>query len=142
MLILWPWPNRYPELLRDDVLKPRLLHPLFQLTPRIGVLTKVLARLQQRVHPHTDSHVRLHRPVLGVVFEMEILELGIPAWLGVVEGLTHEFGPVGDGASHVADVDKVEGGLEGPEGFGVVDFEFDVFGDPNRIWSALDQRPT
>ena len=48
----------------------------------------------------------------------------------MLEGLGDEFGPVADGGRHVAGVDEVEGRLEGPGLFGIVDFEFDVVGDP------------
>ena len=48
----------------------------------------------------------------------------------MLEGLSDELRPVADGSRHVACVDEVEGRLEGPGLFGVVDFEFDVVGDP------------
>ncbi len=65
--------------------------------------------------------------------EHKILKFGIPARFGVFKRLLDKFGPVADGGGHVAGVDEVEGFLEGPGLFCVVDFEFDVVGHPWRM---------
>lgn len=69
-------------------------------------------------------------PVFGVQAEVVVLELGVPAGRGGSEALPDQLLPVGDGGCEVAAVDEVEGVLEGPVFFRVVDFEFDVGGDP------------
>lgn len=77
------------------------------------------------------------RPVIGIVHELKVLQLGIPALDRVFEGLADEPGPIGNGGSEVADEDEVEILLEGPLLFGVVDFEFDVGGDPALMSTSL-----
>lgn len=68
--------------------------------------------------------------ILGVVDKVVILELGIPSRFCKLERLGHQFRPIYDGGSEVADVDDVELLGKGPGFFAVVDFEFDVWWNP------------
>lgn len=49
--------------------------------------------------------------------------------MGALVGLAEEVGPVGEAAGHQAGVDEVEFVLVEPGIFGVVDDEFEVWGD-------------
>lgn len=75
--------------------------------------------------------------IFGVIFEVVILELGIPARLGELQRLRHETRPVLDGGGEVAGVHNVKLLLERPRFLAVVDFEFDVGWDP-RIFVGSD----
>lgn len=68
--------------------------------------------------------------VFGVILEVVILELGIPAGLGELERLRREARPVLDGGGEVTGVHDVEFFLERPRLLAVVDFEFHVGWDP------------
>ena len=132
MLILRPRPNRQPKPLRHHALKARLPHPPLQPDPRLRIPPEIPTRLQQRAGPFADREVFPEGAVFGVVAEVEVLELGPGAGCEGGEDVGDEPWPGGDGGGHVAGVDEVEWIGPGPGGFAVVDFEFDVGGDPGK----------
>ncbi|KAL9607613.1 MAG: hypothetical protein Q9167_007491 [Letrouitia subvulpina] len=76
-----------------------------------------------------------------MILEIIILELGVPAWFCGIERLGYKLRPVLDRGGKVADVDNVKRFTEGPRLLAVVDFEFDVGGDPacETIHTKLDR---
>ena len=69
--------------------------------------------------------------------ETVVLEFAVSADLCGLEALAHKLGPVAYGSGEVAAVDVVEFLWEGPDFFCVVDFEFDVGGDPGFSVSVV-----
>lgn len=57
------------------------------------------------------------------VTKSEFLDFEPPTGSEMLEGLAKEFGPVAHSDIEKAEVDKVEGVMEGPVGLDVVDFE-------------------
>lgn len=73
-----------------------------------------------------------------MILEIVILKLGVPAWLCGIEGLRYKLRPVLDRGGEIAGMNNVKGLAEGPRLLAVVDFEFDVGGNPacqvRRYW--------
>ena len=130
MFILRPRPNRDAILPRDQRLEARVVHPPLQLRPGARIAPEIPRGFQESVGPLGDRALGAHAAVFGVVCQLEILEFRVAAGFGEGEGLRHEGWPGDDGSGHVAAVDEVEGLLEGPGLFDVVDFEFHVGRDP------------
>ena len=133
MFILRPRANRQAILLMLHILKPHLAHPSLNLTPRARIPPKLDRRINQSRNPLLDLMLRLHASILTIIRNIEILELGPAARLGSIIRLTNKTGPIRDRSSKVAEVDKVEFMGERPRFLGVVDFEFNVGGDPGGL---------
>lgn len=73
-----------------------------------------------------------------MILEIIILELGVPARFCGIERLRYKLRPVLDRGGEVADVNNVKRFAEGPRLLAVVDFEFDIGGNPTcevrRFW--------
>ena len=126
MGILRPRSDRNPESLGHDTLIPGLTHVSLQFVARIGIPSEIVNRLQQRLDPLADRPIVRQGPVLGIVRDVEVLDLGPSARVDELEGLVDQPRPVDDRRGHVAHVDEVEEFLKRPRLFAVVDLEFHV----------------
>ena len=122
----------YLPTIIHNIHKPRVKQGLLMQRPYRHLPPKLRRRLLQ---PDLELIVRTRLGQTIVVRAgpgVEIREFDPAARCEVRVGLTEEGGPVGDAAAHGAHLDEVEGAGEGegPLGFTVVDFEFEVWWDP------------
>lgn len=160
--VLWPRPDRELDLFDDYVLEPRCFDPFFEAASGISSASDAVGHFEEFVAPDFGGVVGFQGAVLGVEGEVVVLEFGPAAgtevagtlcqqpcmlgpsgWQGLelakVDPLVDVFdqlGPVGNASDHVAAEDKVKGRGMRPGAFDIVDFEFDVGGNPTSLLSS------
>lgn len=114
----------------------------------------LVARFDDVVHELDHLVALFDRLVFRIVADVQVLEFGpaadfdvsvrrgvkearvsagragLPNGKGSLMAAFYQTGPVLDGAGHVAAVDKAEQRSNRPVGFGIVDFEGDILGEP------------
>lgn len=117
-----------------NIHEARVPHPAFEQIHAVHLLPELLRRLvQPLLILDAVGGEFLERAVVAVQPHLVLLRFHPAAGFEMPQCLTVEFGPVADGAAEAATVDIVEGSVVGPFGLGVIDFEFDVWWDPNAF---------
>lgn len=136
-LLLRPGANGQLEFAHGDVDEASSFEVLVhEVCARAQVDADLHRRLALLITPCVEGGAWVARGGLDDARVVHFLQLDVAAWFGVGVGLLKESGPVAYAACHGAHVDQVEvAQWPGPVCFCVVDFIFDVWGNPAIIIS-------